>query len=282
MAFGLRGMLAIIIPSAVGMLILAHPLIDLILLHGTETQAAADSTAATLAMLSLGLPGFCTFLYMVRVFQAMQDTRTAFRLYLVENVINIVLAVLLVGPLGVRGLGLSLSIAYSVAALLALSVVRRRVGGLGGDDLTTPVKRVLGASAVMAVATVLAVNVSGATSGVGLLARVVLALVVGALAYGATAAILGARQDRRTMGERAARAATGARSSAPPPNGDPIGPDTPSGGPFHDRLDDHSTQPPYRHLRPVSIRPEDEPEPGGETQPGHDEEDFDGPNTGGN
>ena len=69
---------------------------------------------------------------MVRVFQSMQDTRTAFRLYLVENGINIVLGVLLVGPLGVRGLALSVSIAYTVAALLALSVVRSRVGGLGG------------------------------------------------------------------------------------------------------------------------------------------------------
>ena len=64
-------------------------------------------------MFSLGLPGFCTFLYMIRVLQAMQDTRTAFRLYLVENVINIVVGVALVGPLGVRGLALSLSIAYT-------------------------------------------------------------------------------------------------------------------------------------------------------------------------
>ncbi len=86
----------------------------------------------------------------------------------------------LVGPLGVRGLALSLSIAYSAAALLAMAVIRRRVGGLGGDDLTVPVRRVLAASAVMAVTTVLAVNVSGAPSGVGLLARVVLAVVVGA------------------------------------------------------------------------------------------------------
>jgi putative peptidoglycan lipid II flippase len=281
MAFGLRGMLAIIIPAAVGMLILAHPLIDLILLHGQETQAAADSTAATLAMLSLGLPGFCTFLYMVRVFQAMQDTRTAFRLYLVENAVNIVLAVLMVGPLGVRGLALSLSIAYSVAALLALSVVRRRVGGLGGDDLTTPVKRVLGASAVMAVATVLAVNVSGATSGVGLLARVVLALVVGALAYGTTAAVLGARQERRTMVERTERAAIRSRSSGPPATGDRRGPDNPSVEPFHDRLDEHPTERPYRHLRPVGNRPDDAPEPGRGNQPGDDEEDFDGPNSGG-
>ncbi len=203
MAFGLRGILAIIIPSAVGMLILAHPLIDLVLAHGAETSANADSTAAALAMFALGLPGFCTFLYMVRVFQAMQDTRTAFRLYLVENGVNIVLALLLVGPLGVRGLALSLSIAYSVAAVLALSVVRNRVGGLGGPELTTPVTRVVGASAVMAVATVLAVSVSGAPSGLGLLARVVFAVVVGAAAYLATAAVLGARADR--LAQRGAR-----------------------------------------------------------------------------
>ena len=91
MAFGLRGILAIIIPSAVGMLILAQPLIDLILAHGADSAADARSTSAALAMLALGLPGFCTFLYMIRVFQSMQDTRTAFRLYLVENGINIVL-----------------------------------------------------------------------------------------------------------------------------------------------------------------------------------------------
>ena len=119
MAFGLRSILAIIIPSAVGMLILAHPLIDLVLAHGAETPAEAESTAATLAMFSLGLPGFCTFLYMVRVLQSMQDTRTAFRLYLVENVTNIVLGVVLVGPLGVRGPG-------------ALAVHRLHPGGGGG------------------------------------------------------------------------------------------------------------------------------------------------------
>ncbi len=215
MAFGLRGMLAIIIPSAVGMLILAHPLIDLVLAHGAATTADTESTGAALAMFSLGLPGFCTFLYMVRVFQAMQDTRTAFRLYLVENALNVVFAVLLVGPLGVRGLALSLSIAYSVAALLALSVVRGRVGGLGGDDLTTPVKRVVGASAVMAVATVLALNISAAPSGFGLLARVVLAVVVGSLAYVATAGILGAREARRTTALRAARARARAEHRRP-------------------------------------------------------------------
>ena len=135
---------------------------------------------------------------MVRVLQSMQDTRTAFYLYLVENGINIIFGVALVGPLGVRGLALSISIAYTLAAIVALAVIRHRIGGLGGDNLTRPIKRVIGASAVMAVITVLAVNVSSSTHGVGLLARVVLAVVAGALAYVVTAGIAGSRADRRS------------------------------------------------------------------------------------
>ena len=284
MAFGLRGILAIIIPSAVGMIILAHPLIDLVLAHGSETTADAHVTAATLAMFSLGLPGFCTFLYMIRVFQSMQDTRTAFKLYLVENTVNIVFGILLVGPLGVRGLALSVSIAYSFTALLAMAVVRQRVGGLGGADLTTPVKRVLGASAVMGVATVLALSVSGASSGFGLLVRVAFAVLVGALAYVATAAILGAREAHRTMEERAGRAAL----SAPRTGEEPASAPDPGEGPpayaepFRDRIDDRPGDSPYRHLRPVTDEPGDALPPGDDSQTAEHEEDSDGPDPGGN
>ena len=280
MAFGLRGILAIIIPSAVGMLILAHPLIDLVLAHGAETSANADSTAAALAMFALGLPGFCTFLYMVRVFQSMQDTRTAFRLYLVENGLNILFALALVGPLGVRGLALSLSIAYSAAALLGLAVLRNRVGGLGGPELTTPVTRVLGASGVMAVATVLALSVSGSSSGFGLLARVVFAVVVGVVAYVATAGLLGARQERRMREERINRANVAASS---PPSSVGAGrdrPEPPSRDQFRDRLDGQPGQLPYRHLRPVSVAADDDSD-AGDDLPTDDEEDLDGPDTSG-
>jgi putative peptidoglycan lipid II flippase len=231
MAFGLRSILALVIPSAVGMIILAHPLIDLVLAHGAETSAQASVTASTLAMFALGLPGFCTFLYLVRVLQAMQDTRTAFRIYLVENGINIVLAVALVGSLGVRGLALSMSVAYSVAALLALSVVTKKEGGLAGHDLGTPLTRVLVATAVMAVATVFAVNVSAATSGILLLARVLLAVVVGVVAFVGTTVLLGAREERRTIAGRAERAAARHAETSAPDAGsvrsaDPVG-DTP-------------------------------------------------------
>jgi putative peptidoglycan lipid II flippase len=217
MTFGLRSILVIIIPSAVGMIILAHPLIDLVLGHGGETSAQADATASALAMFALGLPGFCTFLYMVRVLQAMQDTRTAFRIYLVENAINIVLGVALVGPLGVRGLALSVSVAYTVAAVIALSVVAGKDDGLGGHELTIPVTRVLVATAVMAVATVLALNVSAANAGLALLGRVVLAVAIGALAFVGTTVALAAREARRAGDEQAARAAERPEPIEPPP-----------------------------------------------------------------
>ena len=291
MAFGLRGILAIIIPSAVGMVLLAHPLIDLVLGHGAETAAEANSAATALAMFSLGLPGFCVFLYMVRILQAMQDTRTAFRLYLVENGLNIVFGVALVGPLGVRGLALSLSIAYSAAALLAMAVIRQRVGGLGGDELTVPVRRVLAASGVMAVTTVLAVNVSGATSGAGLLARVVLAVVVGLVTYLVTAAVLAERASRRAVADRAGPASADFRRSGPVQAAEPAEPadpsepsepsepfepseaaepveppDGPTEGQFHGRLDDQSAGVPYGRLRPVSDEPEVEEPPGDEEE----------------
>ncbi len=281
MAYGLRGMLAIIIPASVGMLILSHPLIDLVLAHGAETSAEAQSTGAALAMFSLGLPGFCTFLFMVRVFQSMQDTRTAFRLYLLENGTNIVLGLALVGPLGVRGLALSLSVAYTLAAVVALSVVRRRVGGLGGSDLTTPLKRVVGATAVMAVATVLALSVSGASSGFALLGRVVLAVVVGLVAYVAAASFFGARRERRIAEERAQKAAAHRRSVPPARTGGDSGEGPPSIVPFRDRLDDRPPDGPVHRLFPVPSTPVDEAEPGSDGNPGEEEEEFDGPDTSG-
>jgi hypothetical protein len=214
---------------------------------------------------------------MTRVLQAMQDTRTAFYLYLVENVINVAVGLALVGPLGVRGLALSLSIAYSVTAVLAVSVLRGRLGGLGGDQVSQPVKRVVISSAVMAVVTVLAVNVSSAQSGFGVFLRVALAVVVGLLAYAGTAALLAARAAKHRGGprprhgggpmaptpERPERPRTAA-GTRPSPRGIPRPAPT-----FHGRLDQETAVPTNWRLRPVRSESEQE------------EEDFHGPGSGG-
>jgi putative peptidoglycan lipid II flippase len=195
LATGLRAMLALIIPAAVGMLILAKPAVALLLGHGDSTPAETIPTADALAMFALGLPGFCTYLYIVRVLQSMQRTRVAFYLYLVENALNIVLAVVLVHPLGVRGLALSLSIAYSAGALLGLTVLRQWFGRLGTPDTWAPLRRVLVASVPMAAVVLVVSNLSGSTSGLGLLIRVVGSLAAGLVTFGAAIVWMGRRHD---------------------------------------------------------------------------------------
>jgi putative peptidoglycan lipid II flippase len=197
MTGGLRAVLALIIPSAVGLLLLARPAVALLLGVGHSTPAQTATTGAALAMFALGLPGFCTYLYLVRVLQAMQRTKVAFFLYLVENGLNVALAVALVGPLGVRGLALSLSIAYSVAALLALAVFRQWFGRLAEAGAWAPLRRVALACVPMAIVVLVVSNLSGSTTTAGLAARVLCAVLAGGVAFAATIVWSGRRADLR-------------------------------------------------------------------------------------
>ncbi|HXQ59993.1 MAG TPA: murein biosynthesis integral membrane protein MurJ, partial [Acidimicrobiales bacterium] len=192
MATGLRTMLAIVVPAAAGELILSHPLVALLLAHGATVAAATVPTATALALLALGLPGFCVFLYAVGVLQSVQDLRSAFWLYVIENGINIVAAVALVGPLGVvRGIALSISIAYTVSAVAALAHLRTRVHGLDGDLVLRPLAHVALATAALVVGAALGSNISASETSVGLLLRVAAGGAAGAAAFVLAAGMLG-------------------------------------------------------------------------------------------
>ena len=214
---GLRAVLALIIPSAVGILLLSRPAVALLLGVGHSTPSQTTTTGAALAMFALGLPGFSAYLYMVRVLQSMQRTKVAFYLYLVENAFNITLAIVLVRPLGVRGLALSLSISYTVAAVLALVVLRQWFGRLADPETWSPLRRVVLASIPMGIVVLLVSNVSASTTTLALLLRVGGAVVAGVLTFGAAVTWLGRRHQRP-------------RRPATPPTG--IGPRPGLLGPF--------------------------------------------------
>jgi Polysaccharide biosynthesis C-terminal domain len=180
-------------------------------------------------MFALGLPGFCTYLYLVRVLQSMQRTRVAFYLYLVENGINVVLAVLLVHTLGVRGLALSLSIAYTVAAVLTLVVFHRWFGRLAPRETWAPLWRVVIASIPMAVVVLVISNLSASTSPAGLLARVVGSVLAGAITFGAVVIWLGQRDEARRRADRPPRRL--GPGPGPGPGSQPPAPPTGPGGP---------------------------------------------------
>jgi putative peptidoglycan lipid II flippase len=195
-AGGLRGILAVVLPSAAGLLILAKPLVAVLLGYHASSPSQTTPTAQALAMLALGLPGFCIFLYTVRAFQAMQDLRTAFWLYVVENGVNVALAILLVGPLGVRGVALSISAAYTISAFVGLLVLRSRLGGLDWAIVSRPFGRVALATVALVAAAAIGSNLSPSESPLGLAGRVLAGTALGSVAYLVVAFAVGALEHR--------------------------------------------------------------------------------------
>jgi putative peptidoglycan lipid II flippase len=202
---GLRAVLSIILPATVGMLILAKPAIALLLGHGAAKPQQTADAGATLAILAAGLPGFCSFLFVVRALQAMQRTKVAFWLYVVENSINIVLAIALVHSMSVRGLAVSLSVAYSVAAVLGVVVLRGWIGQLGGRRAWAPLRGSALSTLCMGIAVLIVSNLSGASHGLGLLVRVLVSVAAGAVAYIGTAVIMANHGRKQTRGTRRLR-----------------------------------------------------------------------------
>ena len=148
-SYGVRQIMALVIPAAAAYLVLARPMVEVLIGHGRESMTAVNLTAATLVMFALGLPGFCVFFLAIRAFQAMHDTKTAFVLYVIENGINIIAAIFLYRHFGVKGLALSYSIAYSVAMLVALLLLRERLGSISGRKIALRSLAALGYSVVM-------------------------------------------------------------------------------------------------------------------------------------
>src|SRR6202044_1590268 len=109
----------------------------LVLRHGSFTSANAHLIASVVVLFAAGLPGFSAYLLLMRGYQAMQDTRSMFWLYLFENAATLVLAGALYPVMGVGGLALGWVGAYSLGAIAAFAHLRRRTGGLEGRSIAT-------------------------------------------------------------------------------------------------------------------------------------------------
>ncbi len=175
---GLSLLLTFMIPATGAYLLLGRPLIALLLQRGEFDAAATDQTLEMLVGFSFGLPAFAVFLYCVRAFYARRNTRSPFYLNLFENALNVALVVPLVALFDDTGLSLAYSVAYCVAAVLAIVVLNRHVHGLLRWSNLTMFVRPLLVAAVVVVA--LAATVLAVRESVGDLLELVIGLAVAA------------------------------------------------------------------------------------------------------
>nr|WP_283250913.1 murein biosynthesis integral membrane protein MurJ [Rhabdothermincola salaria] len=177
--YGLRLVLVLLLPAAAGLTLLAGPVVTVALERGALDAESGDTIAGTLAAFSAGLPFFAAYLYAMRGFYALRDTRTPFWINLGQNALNVVLAIAFVGPFGVEGLAASFSVAYAVFAVVALVALQRRIGPWFDRRTLVGIARLVGATAAL-VAVIVAVQ---AVLGHGVVAGLASGA-LGTLAYG--------------------------------------------------------------------------------------------------
>ncbi len=155
---GLRDTAVIIVPAALGYMVLALPIVTLLLQHGNAGPADAEVIARTLQAFAIGLPFFSAFQLLTRTFYAMQDTRTPALVNVAAAVVNIAADLAYVFWFGwdVPGLALGHATSYAFATAVCLILLRRRLGGIDGRRVVRTVVRVIPASVAAAGAAFLA------------------------------------------------------------------------------------------------------------------------------
>lgn len=206
-SLGVRLIALLTLPAAAGMFVLRRPLIGFTLQHGKFDALDAELTSRALAGFATGLVGFSVYLFVLRGFYAHGDGRTPFVINLFENILNVVLALLLVGRYGVLGLGLSFALAYLLSAAWGLQVLSFKVPGFPLRATFVSLGRMVLAALVMAEAMWVVARFVGGDAGSEALVRVVVAGLVGLVVYVAVLVVLGTPEIDSLRNRIAARVA---------------------------------------------------------------------------
>jgi len=201
--WGLRTVLLLAIPAALGLALLAEPLAIVIFERGQFLPGDSRMTALSLMAMSLGIPGFMASKVLLSAFYARQDTKTPMRAAVATVLINVALTAAITTPLwlgAVPGAHAGIALATGLAGLanagLLWRALRRQAGFRLEAGWGRHLLRLLVASLALAAAVLVAVHAVGdwrAWAGLarwGLLLAVVAA---GAGAYGLALLAMGWR-----------------------------------------------------------------------------------------
>lgn len=119
--WALRWLFLIVIPSMLGLIVLAAPILTTLFHNGEFSDNDVIRTSHSLIAYSVGLVGFVLIKILASGFYSRQDTRTPVKIAVIAMVANMVLNLILIWPLAHAGLAL----ATSLAALLNAGLLYR-------------------------------------------------------------------------------------------------------------------------------------------------------------
>jgi putative peptidoglycan lipid II flippase len=202
LAMGLRMVMVLIFPATVGLFIMAQPIIALIFEHGAFTAYDTAWTAFALRCYLLGLVFAAVDWPLNYAFYARQDTLTPASVGVLSVFFYLIVALLLMKPLGMIGLVLADSAKHTAHALTMLVLLHRQMGNLRGHGVGMAILKAVLASAVMGALTYWAMAwLQGATANFvgagrlwGELVVVGGAGLIGLIAYGTLVTLMGVEE----------------------------------------------------------------------------------------
>lgn len=150
-SLGLRAIVYITVPAAVGLMIVGVPIVRLLFEQGKFNQRDTIVTASVLFYYCIGLFAQASVFVIVRGFYALHDTKTPLQLGLFTITCNYLLNHLFIGYLGVRGLALAYSITGVLDMLALLYLLRRKIGQLGLKKILSSCLKILVAALGMGI-----------------------------------------------------------------------------------------------------------------------------------
>ncbi len=203
LSLGVRLVLAIGIPASVGLVLVAHPLATLFFQYGKFDAEDARQTGDMIACYGSGVWAYCGLLILQRGFYAVEDRLTPMYVGLGALLLNVVLNVSLIWPLGGRGLAISTALVAAIQCLVTAWLLQRRVGSLLWSEITVTLTKTAIAAGAMAVVCWLLLQ--GESGNGGLTSRglkLALPLVVGSAAYFGVAWLVRLREPWMLLSSR--------------------------------------------------------------------------------
>jgi len=145
----LRLVIFITLPAMVGLMILGHPIVEILFQRGAFGEFSTRMTTMALLYYSMGLWAFSSIRILVSAFYAMQDTKTPVQMASISFGANIIFCLILMVPLKHGGLALATSLSSILNLILLVIVLKKKLGRLDGRRILHSVIKIGCASLVM-------------------------------------------------------------------------------------------------------------------------------------
>ncbi|HEY6571028.1 MAG TPA: murein biosynthesis integral membrane protein MurJ [Candidatus Limnocylindrales bacterium] len=184
---------------------LAHDVVQLLFGFVGVGQTALDETGTTLAIFLVGLTAHSLIAVLARAFYALQDTATPVLAALIAVGVNILVATVLVGPLGLDGLAVAIATAAWLETLALVLLLKRRLptlelGHVASVMVRTLIVAVVGGAVAWAVTRGLETAFGTDPGFVRLLVQMALATAAGGLVILAGSLALRIEEPRLIVG----------------------------------------------------------------------------------